>query len=80
MCPDCPDPSTAQQGDAYTIDNGSVYIFNNGEWEREIEELDEVVVTGDAPNSAVSDNAFIPVGSAPIGDIVIPPQEHPKAP
>ncbi|WP_333694373.1 RHS repeat domain-containing protein [Flavobacterium sp.] len=55
LCPDCPDPKNAKQGDVFTIENGSEYIFNNGEWERKtVEQLDEVVVSGSSSSNSGS--------------------------
>lgn len=70
LCPDCPD--NAEQGDTYTIDNGSVYVFNNGEWERQtVYELDKVVVTPDASAEGETSTAkyppvYVPVSPKPV--------------
>lgn len=58
LCPDCPDPSNATQGDIYTIGNGNQYIFNGTEWERHtVEELDEVVVVAPSGGNSNSNNS-----------------------
>jgi RHS repeat-associated protein len=52
LCPDCPDPKNSKQGDTFTIANGSVYFFDNGEWVRSEEELEgiEIVASSKSPN------------------------------
>jgi hypothetical protein len=67
LCPECPD--NAKMNDTYVSDGGATYIFGEGGWIRQDGELDEVVVTGDAPTSTTEQVAdvvtdFIPfVGS-----------------
>jgi RHS repeat-associated protein len=48
-CPDCPDPSTAKEGDIVNPNGGMDFIFKDGEWTGIGGTLDEVTVT--APSS-----------------------------
>ncbi|MCC5922071.1 MAG: hypothetical protein JJU23_15450, partial [Cyclobacteriaceae bacterium] len=44
-CPDCPDPSTANEGDIVNPNGGMDFIFTNGEWTGIGGTLNEVTVT-----------------------------------
>ncbi|WP_347926365.1 RHS repeat-associated core domain-containing protein [Pontimicrobium sp. SW4] len=68
LCPDCPDPANATEGQIYTIDNGSEYIFNGTEWERHtVEELDEVVVV--APSGSSEEDSSNTTSEANAGTV-----------
>ncbi|MCC9019747.1 RHS repeat domain-containing protein [Flavobacterium lipolyticum] len=47
LCPQCPDPSMAKNGQKYVSTGGMTYTFNDGQWTGEGGELKEVVVTRD---------------------------------
>ncbi|RKN77816.1 RHS repeat-associated core domain-containing protein [Ulvibacterium marinum] len=71
LCPDCPNPEDAEEGDTYTIDNGSVYVFNSGEWERQtVEELDEVIVTADGQENSTHEAAMGAAGAIVLGETI----------
>ncbi|MFH7004205.1 DUF6443 domain-containing protein [Flavobacterium bizetiae] len=44
LCPQCPDPSTAKNGQTYVSTGGMTYTFNDGQWTGEGGELNEVVI------------------------------------
>ncbi len=45
LCPDCPDPSTAKEGDKANPHGNREYAFSGGEWTADGETLNEVTVT-----------------------------------
>lgn len=45
LCPDCPDPSTAKEGDVVNPNGGMDFTFSGGEWTGDGGTLDEVTVT-----------------------------------
>jgi hypothetical protein len=50
-CPDCPDPSTANEGDIVNPNGGMDFIFTNGEWTGIGDPINEVTVTASRSES-----------------------------
>jgi RHS repeat-associated protein len=56
LCPDCPDPSKAKEGDLVNPNGGMEFIFTNGEWTGVGRTLEEFTVTGSRlENGDISD-------------------------
>ena len=56
LCPDCPDPSDASEGDVANPNGQQEYMLVDGEWTGVGGNLNEVTVTESAPNNNPSDN------------------------
>lgn len=44
LCPECPDPKDAKEGDVYVSTGGGSYSFSNGNWTRNDGDLEEIVI------------------------------------
>jgi RHS repeat-associated protein len=46
LCPECPDPNKAKEGQHFVSAGGATYTFTDGQWTQEGGELSEIVLVG----------------------------------